>query len=90
MVDIGYIAAFLTTVAFVPQAVKTIRTRDTSGISLAMYVCLTIGIFLWLLYGLNLGDGPLIGANALTLFLAVPILVITAINSRREKKRALK
>ncbi|NIJ41538.1 uncharacterized protein with PQ loop repeat [Parvibaculum indicum] len=44
MVDIGYIAAFLTTVAFVPQALKTIRTRDTSGISLAMYVCLTVGV----------------------------------------------
>jgi len=85
MIEIGYVAAFLTTVAFVPQAVKTIRTRDTSGISLAMYVCLTVGIFLWLLHGLDLGDGPLIGANALTLFLALPILVITAINSRRDK-----
>ena len=85
MHEIGYVAAFLTTVAFVPQALKTIRTRDTSGISLAMYVCLTIGIFLWLLHGLNLGDGPLIGANALTLLLAIPILVITALNSRRDK-----
>jgi MtN3 and saliva related transmembrane protein len=48
---LGYIAAFLTTAAFFPQTIKTIRTRDTKSISLAMYVLFTSGIALWLWYG---------------------------------------
>jgi MtN3 and saliva related transmembrane protein len=87
MDNIGYLAAFLTTVAFLPQAIKTIRTRDTSGLSLAMYACLTVGIVMWLLHGIHLGDYALIGANSVTLFLALPILVIVASNTLAEKRR---
>lgn len=87
MDNIGYIAAFLTTFAFLPQAVKTIRTRDTSGLSLAMYACLTIGIAFWLLYGIHLQDMALIGANSVTLFLALPILFIVARNALAERRR---
>ena len=73
---IGFVAAFLTTVAFVPQALKTIRTRDTSGISLGMYVVFTIGIACWFCYGLALGSWPMILSNVITFVLAAVILVL--------------
>lgn len=85
---IGYVAAFLTTFAFLPQALKTIKTRDTSGLSLAMYACLTVGIFLWLLHGIHQGDLALIGANAVTLLLALPIFVIVLANARAARRNA--
>lgn len=78
---LGYIAALLTTFAFLPQAIKTIRTRDTSGLSLVMYACLTVGIVLWFIYGYLIGDGALIWANGITFLFALPVLVITAMNS---------
>ena len=71
---LGYVAAVLTTLAFVPQAAKTIRSRDTSGISLGMYVVFTIGIVCWFGYGLVLGSWPMILANAVTFVLAAVIL----------------
>ena len=64
MHNIGYLAAFLTTFAFLPQAIKTIRTRDTAGVSLLMYASMTMGIVFWLLHGIHLGDYALIGANS--------------------------
>lgn len=70
----GYMAAVLTTLSFVPQAIKTIRTRDTHGISLSMYVMFTIGIGFWLAYGLAIGSWPMIGCNLVTLLLAGTIL----------------
>ena len=72
----GYAAALLTTAAFVPQAWLTFRTRDTSGISLGMYSVFTAGVALWLVYGLLLGAWPVVAANAVTLALAVAILVM--------------
>lgn len=72
---LGYIAASLTTLSFVPQAVHTLRTRDVSGISLGMYSLFTLGVFLWLLYGLQLGSWPIVAANACTLLLALCILL---------------
>lgn len=71
---LGYAAAILTTLAFVPQALKTIRSRDTSGISLGMYVIFIVGIGFWFLYGLALGSWPMILANITTFLLAVVIL----------------
>lgn len=55
---IGYLAATLTTCSFVPQALHTFRTRDVRGISLGMYSVFTVGIALWLVYGLALEPGP--------------------------------
>jgi MtN3 and saliva related transmembrane protein len=72
----GYVAATLTTVAFVPQALKTIRSRDTRGISLAMYVVFTIGIGFWLAYGVALGSWPMILSNLVTLGLSGTILAL--------------
>lgn len=71
---LGYIAAVLTTLSFVPQAIKTIRSRDTSGISISMYVMFTVGIGFWLAYGIALGSWPMIGCNLVTLLLAGTIL----------------
>jgi MtN3 and saliva related transmembrane protein len=73
---IGYCAAFLTTIAFLPQAIQSWRTRDLSGISLGMYSLFTAGVGLWLVYGLIIERWPLILANALTFGLALSILVL--------------
>lgn len=73
---IGFVAAFLTTASFVPQAWLTFRTRDVSGISLGMYSAFTLGVVLWLLYGLSLRAWPVVVANAITLALALAILVM--------------
>ncbi|MEY2802105.1 MAG: hypothetical protein RL513_1690 [Pseudomonadota bacterium] len=73
---IGYIAATLTTASFLPQAWKTFRSRDVSGISLGMYALFTTGVALWLAYGLVLGNLPITLANAITLALALAVLVM--------------
>lgn len=70
----GYLAAAMTTLAFVPQAVKTIRTRDTRSISLGMYVVFTAGIAMWLIYGIALDSVPMILANIVTFLLSATIL----------------
>ena len=72
----GYVAATLTTLAFVPQAVKTLRTRDTRSISLQMYVVFRIGIAFWLAYGLVLHSWPMIVSNIITLVLSAAILAM--------------
>lgn len=75
MIDVtGYAAAFLTTAAFVPQAWKSWHSRDLSGISLPMYAMFTLGVALWLVYGLMIGSLPVIIANAITLILAAVVL----------------
>jgi MtN3 and saliva related transmembrane protein len=73
---VGFFAAALTTVSFVPQAWLTFRTRDVSGISLGMYSVFAAGVALWLAYGLMLGAWPIVAANAITLVLALAILVM--------------
>jgi len=72
----GYTAALLTTCSFVPQAVMTIRSRNTAGISLGMYVIFTIGVSLWFAYGVAIGSWPMIAANAVTFVLAAIILAL--------------
>ena len=73
---LGYAAAALTTASFVPQAWLTFRTRDVSGISLAMYSVFTLGIALWLVYGLFIEAWPIVIANVVTFALAAAILVM--------------
>jgi MtN3 and saliva related transmembrane protein len=75
---IGGVAAILTTASFIPQAIKTIRTGDTSAISFAMYAMFTTGIAFWLAYGLMLASRPIIIANAVTFILAGVILAYKA------------
>ena len=77
MIDtIGILAACLTTLSFVPQAILVIRTRRTEGISLIMYAMFTAGVAAWLVYGIALGALPIILANMVTLALASVILTI--------------
>jgi len=71
---LGYIAALLTSSSFIPQAVMTIRSRNTQGISLAMYVIFTVGVALWLAYGIYIDSWPMILANTVTLGLAATVL----------------
>ena len=73
---IGLIAATCTTFAYVPQAIKTIKTKDTKSLSLIMYVIMTVGIVLWLSYGILLRNLPIIFANTVTLIFAGIILVL--------------
>ncbi len=80
---IGYAAAVLTTASFVPQAWLTFRTRDVSGISLGMYASFTLGVALWLAYGIAIGQWPIIVANATTLALAASILAVKIVETRR-------
>ncbi len=72
---LGLLAGFFSTVAFVPQVVKTWRTRSTQDISLMTFLVLVTGIVLWLVYGIAIRDVPLVAANAVTLLLAGTILV---------------
>ncbi len=71
---IGFLAASLTTAAFVPQVVKTWKTKSTEGLSMGMYLIFCAGVLLWLIYGINKQDFPVIAANAATLVLAMIIL----------------
>ena len=71
---IGTAAACLTTVSFAPQAWLSFKTRDVSGVSLGMYSVFTVGVAMWLVYGLLLSAWPIVVANAITLALALAIL----------------
>jgi MtN3 and saliva related transmembrane protein len=73
---IGTAAAIISTASFVPQVWQTFKTRDVSGISLGMYSVFTVGVSCWLVYGLLLGAWPIIIANAITLTLAISIVVM--------------
>ena len=73
---IGTLAAVLTTSSFVPQVLHTFHTKDVSGISLGMYSAFTLGVGLWLVYGLLLNAWPIVIANAITVSLATCILVM--------------
>ncbi len=73
---IGTIAAFLTTVAYIPQVIKVLKHKDTKSISLGMYVMITSGLAAWLLYGILIHSPSLIIANAITVFLALVILIM--------------
>lgn len=92
LVDIvGSIAGTLTTVAFLPQVVKTWRTGSTTDISLAMFLAFCLGVALWMIYGLLVGAWPVTIANAVTLLLAGSILVMKLrhIFADRRRKREL-
>ena len=69
-------AATLTTAAFLPQALHIIRYKDTRAISLTMYVAFGTGVFLWMLFGLLIGNLPIIISNAITLGLALAIIAM--------------
>jgi len=73
---IGYCAATLTTASFVPQTLKTLRSRDTQAISFWMYAAFTLGIALWFVYGLSLNSWPVVLSNGITFLLALTMLTL--------------
>lgn len=79
MTVIGYAAATLTTISFVPQVVQVLKTRSTKDVSLGMYSLFTLGVALWFVYGLMIQAWPVIVANAITLLLAGSVLVMKLI-----------
>lgn len=72
----GFLAAFCTTIAFVPQAVKVYKSKHTKDISLGMFSLLVIGIVLWLWYGVLIKSYPIIISNAVTIIFALYIFII--------------
>jgi len=85
---IGYVAAILTTGSFLPQMIKTIRTKDTSGISLFMYLFFVLGIILWFVYGLKIKSMPIILANVFTGIMATVILLYKVIEVSGGKRKS--
>ena len=73
---LGYVAGTLTTIALIPQAWRSFRTKDVSGISLRMYWIFTLGVAIWLAYGILLGETPMILANSVSLVLACAVLAM--------------
>jgi len=82
---IGSIAACLTTAAFVPQVIKTVKSRHTRDISLLMWLLFNAGVLLWLIYGLLIGAWPVILANGVTLILALIMLLMKLKNLRADR-----
>ncbi len=81
----GYVAATLTTISFFPQALKTLRSRETDSISLRMYLLFTTGVGFWFIYGWMVGDGPVLIANFITFIPAVVVLILKLLSYRSIK-----
>ncbi len=79
--SIGYMAAVLTTSSFLPQAIMTIKTKDTESLSLGMYSAFTSGVLLWLIYGIYIEDKAIVCANSITLVLSASILSVKIFNT---------
>ncbi|MDR3626153.1 MAG: SemiSWEET transporter [Ignavibacteriaceae bacterium] len=73
---IGYIAAFCTTIAYVPQAIKVYKTKRTNDISIGTFLLLSTGVALWLVYGIIIVSFPIIAANAVTFILSLYIFIM--------------
>ncbi len=85
---LGFAAAACTTGSFLPQAALTLRTRDVSGISMSMYSAFTLGVALWLVYGVLQRDWPIVAANAVTLAFAGTILGTKIVVERQQRTAA--
>ncbi|MEY3431200.1 MAG: hypothetical protein RIS53_98 [Bacillota bacterium] len=77
---IGFIAAFTTTIAFLPQTLKTIKDQQTDGVSLIMYLVFSLGVFLWIIYAILIGDLAILLANIFTLFFSIIVLFVKVKN----------
>ena len=85
---LGLAAAALTTASFLPQAILVLRTRNTDGISLVMYLMFTAGVAIWVVYGSLLKSIPLVAANTVTLLLGLCILGVKLQNVHRAARQA--
>jgi MtN3 and saliva related transmembrane protein len=86
---IGYIAGFCTTIAFLPQVIRTYKTRSAKDISLGMYLVFCFGVIMWLFYGFSIHSMAIIWANFATIILAGSMLIMKLIFDRREKNEGL-
>lgn len=84
---LGIIAAILTTSSFIPQALKTIKTRDTSSMSFGMYTMFTLGVLFWVFYGLYVNDFSIIAANIVTFIFTFIILGYKVLNMKKTKEK---
>ena len=73
---LGYISATLTTIAFLPQIIKTIQTKSAKDVSMGMFVLFTIGVFLWIIYGILTRTYPVLIANAVIFCLALTQIIL--------------
>ena len=73
---IGSVAAFCTTISFLPQLIRVWRRKSATDISLTMFLLFSFGVVCWLVYGIGIGSRPIMAANAVTLALALAILVL--------------
>ena len=73
---IGSVAAVCTTIAYIPQVMRVWQRKSARDISLSMFLFMSFGVACWLIYGIGIGSGPIIVANAATLALAVTVLVL--------------
>ncbi len=80
---IGAAAGFLTTVAFLPQAIKMWRSKSVQDISLVSFSCMVLGVMTWMVYGILIGSWPVTIANAVTLCIQTPIVVMKLYYGRR-------
>jgi MtN3 and saliva related transmembrane protein len=87
---VGFVAAFCTTAAFVPQLLRVIKLRTARDISLGTFLLFSIGVALWLVYGVYTGSRPVIVSNALTLGLSVSILYLKLRYDRSGLKEEMK
>ena len=71
----GYLAAILTTVAFLPQLIKTLKTKKADDVSLTTLLMFIIGVFCWIIYGYKISSSPILIANLITLILNLLILI---------------
>ncbi len=86
---VGLLAAFLTTISFLPQTLMVLRSGETAGISLLMYATFTIGVAGWLAYGLMQASVPIVLANGVTLVLAATILALKMRSVLKNTRRGL-
>lgn len=83
---IGSVAAFCTTLSFLPQLIRVWQRKSARDISLLMFLLFSFGVACWLVYGIGIGSRPIIAANAITLTLAVAILVLKLVYDGRDRR----
>lgn len=87
---IGYIAAALTTISFLPQLIQVLRTKKTKDINLYMYIVFVVGVAIWVVYGFLSHSMPIIIANIFTFVFSGIILTFKIINTAKGKDKAEK
>jgi len=88
--NIGFVAAFCTTAAFVPQLLRVLKLRSARDISLGTFLLFSVGVTLWLLYGLSIGSKPVIASNGVTLGLSLSILYLKLRYDRAGLRKEMK